>query len=197
VALRTVGVKLMADVSNYTSNMGKAALTTKSFGESLNQKASAGKLDAIADRAGVMGLGLAAGFGYAVKAAADFDKQMSAVSAGVSDSAGHMDDLRKAALQAGKDTQYSATEAAKGITELGKAGVQSADILGGGLKGALALAAAGQMDVGDAAETAASAMTQFKLKGDKVPHVADLLAAAAGKAQGSVADMGAALNQSG
>jgi hypothetical protein len=40
-------------------------------------------------------------------------------------------------------------------------------------------------------------MTQFKLKGDQVPHVADLLAAGAGKAQGSVHDMGAALNQSG
>jgi TP901 family phage tail tape measure protein len=53
------------------------------------------------------------------------------------------------------------------------------------------------MDVGEAAETAASAMTQFKLKGDQVPHVADLLAAAAGKAQGSVHDMGAALNQAG
>jgi TP901 family phage tail tape measure protein len=40
-------------------------------------------------------------------------------------------------------------------------------------------------------------MTQFKLSGNQVPHVADLLAAAAGKAQGSVHDMGAALNQSG
>jgi hypothetical protein len=35
------------------------------------------------------------------------------------------------------------------------------------------------------------------VKGDQVPHVADLLAAAAGKAQGSVHDMGHALNQSG
>ncbi|HZX39506.1 MAG TPA: phage tail tape measure protein, partial [Streptomyces sp.] len=34
-------------------------------------------------------------------------------------------------------------------------------------------------------------------KGQDVPHVADLLAAAAGKAQGSVADMSAALNQAG
>jgi TP901 family phage tail tape measure protein len=40
-------------------------------------------------------------------------------------------------------------------------------------------------------------MTQFRLSGSQVPHIADLLAAGAGKAQGSVHDMGMALNQSG
>jgi TP901 family phage tail tape measure protein len=195
--VRTVGVRLTADVSAYMSNMRRAGIATKSLAGEMDKTAKAGHLDAVADKGLVMGSALAVGFGYAVKAAADFDKQMSAVGAGVQDANGHMDELRKAALQAGKDTQYSATEAAKGVTELGKAGIKSADILGGGLKGSLALAAAGQMDVGAAAETAASAMTQFKLSGDKVPHVADLLAAGAGKAQGSVADLGAALNQAG
>jgi TP901 family phage tail tape measure protein len=108
-----------------------------------------------------------------------------------------MEKLRAAAIKAGADTQYSATEAAKGIEELAKAGVSTTDILNGGLNGALSLAAAGQMDVGAAAEAAASALTQFKLKGQDVPHVADLLAAAAGKAQGEVSDMSAALNQAG
>jgi len=197
VALRTVGVKLVADISNYTANMKRASESTKSFSEGLGQKAAAGKLDAIADRAGLAGLAVGAGIGLAVKAAADFDKQMSSVRAATHASAGEMDKMRQAALKAGKDTQFSATEAAKGIEELSKAGVSTADILGGGLKGALDLAAAGQLDVGEAAETAASALTQFKLKGQDVPHVADLLSAAAGKAQGSVHDMSAALNQAG
>jgi TP901 family phage tail tape measure protein len=187
----------MADVTGFTNRMKAAQQSVQSFHKEMANKASAGHLDNLADRAGIMGLGLAAGFGYAVKAAADFDKEMSAVGAGVQDSAGHMKALRAAAIQAGKDTQYSATAAAQGITELGKAGLVSKDILAGGLKGALDLAAAGQISVGEAAETAASAMTEFKLSGSKVPHVADLLAAAAGKAQGSVHDMGAALNQTG
>ena len=80
---------------------------------------------------------------------------------------------------------------------MAKAGVSTKDILGGGLKGALSLAAAGSLDVAEAAEISASALTQFKLSGDKIPHLADLLAAGAGKAQGSVQDLGAALNQSG
>jgi hypothetical protein len=135
--------------------------------------------------------------GYAIKAAADFDKAMSGVQAATHAGANEIGALRQAALQAGKDTQYSATQAAQGITELSKAGVSTADVLGGGLKGALNLAAAGQLDVGEAAETAATAMTQFGLSGKDIPHVADLLAAGAGKAQGSVHDMGYALKQSG
>ena len=77
------------------------------------------------------------------------------------------------------------------------AGVSTADILGGGLDGALSLAAAGALDVGEAAELAATALTQFGLSGEDLPHIADLLAAGAGKAQGSVQDMGAALKQAG
>ncbi|AGL13884.1 phage tail tape measure protein [Actinoplanes sp. N902-109] len=197
MALRTIGIKLTADISQYTANMRRAEQTTQGFHSKLSQAASSGKLDAIADRAGVMGLAVGGGFAMAVKSAADFDKQMSSVRAATHASAGDMDQLRQAAIKAGADTQYSATEAGKGIEELSKAGVATSDILGGGLNGALSLAAAGELDVGEAAETAASAMTQFKLKGNQVPHVADLLAAAAGKAQGSVHDMGAALNQTG
>lgn len=152
------------------------------------------RVGAIAMTAGAATL---AGVGLAVKAYADFDKQMSSVDAATHETAGNMALLRQAAVDAGADTAFSAVDAARGIEEMAKAGVSAADILGGGLKGSLSLAAAGSLDVGEAAEIAASAMTQFKLKGDQLPHVADLLAAGAGKAQGSVQDLGAALNQSG
>jgi TP901 family phage tail tape measure protein len=197
MALRTVGVKLTADVSQYMSNMKRAGMATKDLAGQLDKSAKGGHLDKVADSAGVAGIALAGMAGYAIKAAADFDKAMSGVQAATHASAKDISALRAAALQAGKDTQYSATQAAQGITELSKAGVSTADVLNGGLKGALNLAAAGQLDVGEAAETAASAMTQFGLKGKDIPHVADLLAAAAGKAQGSVHDMGFALSQSG
>src|SRR5207342_2492910 len=63
--------------------------------------------------------------------------------------------------------------------------------------GALNLAATGNLDVADSAEVAATAMAQFNLSGRDVPHIADLIAAGAGKAQGEVSDMAAALKQSG
>jgi TP901 family phage tail tape measure protein len=142
-------------------------------------------------------IGGAVALGVIEKASFTFDKQMSAVDAATHETARNMGLLREAAIKAGADTQFSATEAAAGITELAKAGVSTKAVLGGGLKGALDLAAAGQISVAESAETAASAMTQFQLKGKDVPHIADLLAAGAGKAQGSVHDLGMALNQSG
>jgi TP901 family phage tail tape measure protein len=197
VALRTVGVRLTAEIGDYQAKLKAASQSTRDFKGELDKAAKGGHLDKVADTAGVAGLGLLGMAGAAVKSAADFDKAMSAVEAATHAPAAQIEALRAAAIKAGKDTQYSATEAADGITELSKAGISAADVLGGGLKGALALAAAGQLSVGEAAETAASALTQFKLQGKDVPHVADLLAAGAGKAQGSVHDMGYALSQSG
>jgi TP901 family phage tail tape measure protein len=195
--VRTVGVKLTADITGYVSNLKRAQMATSDFKGQIDKAGQKGNLDAVTGKAALLGAGLAGVALSAVKMAADFDKSMSSVSAATHASSGDMDKLRAAALQAGKDTNFSATQAADGITELSKAGVSTADVLNGGLSGALNLAAAGQLSVGEAAETAASAMTQFKLSGNQVPHVADLLAAAAGKAQGSVHDMGYALSQSG
>jgi len=195
---RTVSVRLLADVAQFTAAVGgKAVGAVKQLGGELDKAAKAGKLDNAIRGTAALGLGLTGLAATAVKMSMDFEKSMSAVSAATHANAGELNKLRAAAIQAGKDTQFSATAAADGITELSKAGVSTANILGGGLKGALDLAAAGQISVSEAAETAASAMTQFRLSGNQVPHVADLLAAAAGKAQGSVHDVGAALNQSG
>jgi TP901 family phage tail tape measure protein len=144
--------------------------------------------------AGLGAVGLA--IGYAAYKGMTFDTAMSRVQAATQASAGDMGRLREAAITMGADTQFSSTEAAAGITELAKAGVSAKDVLGGGLKGALDLAAAGEMEVADAAEIGATALNVFNLEGNRMSHVADLLAAGAGKAQGSVHDMGMALNQS-
>ncbi|MET4588849.1 phage tail tape measure protein [Arthrobacter sp. 754] len=154
-------------------------------------------LDRVGKASMVMGGALLAGIGLAVKAASEFDSAMSEVQSSVKGTSAEMEMLREAAISAGADTAFSAKEAAQGIDELAKAGVATKDILGGGLAGALSLAAAGSLDVAEAAEISASALVQFGLAGEDIPHLADLLAAGAGKAQGSVQDMGAALNQAG
>lgn len=213
MSVRSVIVRLEAEVAGYIAGMGKAAKATDQMAKSQQQMgpltkkatedaaAAADKQRAATEKVGeaatIAGAATLAGVGMAIKSYADFDKQMSSVGAATHETAGNMDLLRQAAIDAGADTAYSATEAAQGIEELAKAGVSTKDILAGGLDGALSLAAAGALGVGEAAEIAASALTQFKLSGDKVPHLADLLAAGAGKAQGSVQDLGAALNQSG
>ena len=145
----------------------------------------------------VVGGAIAAGVGVSIAKFAEFDKAMSSVDAATHETSANMELLREAAIAAGADTAFSAVEAAQGIEEMAKAGVSTKEILGGGLTGALSLAAAGSLGVGEAAEIAATALTQFKLSGKDIPHLADLLAAGAGKAQGSVQDMGMALKQTG
>jgi hypothetical protein len=91
----------------------------------------------------IMGGAIVAGLGLAVSKSMEFEKSMSAVAAATQATGGTLEALRAAAIKAGADTAYSATEAADGITEMAKAGVSAKDIMGGGLRGALSLAAAG------------------------------------------------------
>lgn len=196
---RSLSVKLKADVSGYLAGIKSAGAATKDFTGAMSKSAASHKADwaTVGQTVTVAGLAIAAGVGMAISRFADFDAAMSAVSAATKASARDLQALRDAAMQAGADTQYSATEAANAITELGKAGLSTSEILDGGLTGALSLAAAGQMEVADAAQLSAVAMKQFNLGGNQVGHVADLLSAGAGKAVGSVQDMGMALKQSG
>jgi TP901 family phage tail tape measure protein len=144
-----------------------------------------------------VGAAILALVGLAVTRFAQFDQAMSTAGAVIDGFADKQEELRKAALDAGAVTIYTAREAADAQAELGRAGIAASDILGGALVGSLALAAAGQLEVADAAAITATTLTQFRLSGDKAVHVADLLAAGANKAQGGVGDLSMALKQSG
>lgn len=199
MADRSVAVRLGANVQGFVTGLRTAQKATEDFvSKGLDRVSNRSQaIDDLSRKSGIAGAALVGMAGASIVAFANFDEQMSAVQAATMETAGNMELLRDAALEAGQRTKYSATEAAQGIEELAKAGMSTTDILNGGLDGALDLAAAGGIGVAEAAETAASALVQFNLKGDKASHVADLLAAGAGKAQGDVRDMSAALNQSG
>jgi len=143
------------------------------------------------------GLALAAGFVLAEKATSDFKKSLSGVQAVSNASAADMNQLSAAALQAGKATAFTGTEAADAEGELVKAGVSVKDVLGGALQGSLNLAAAGQLDLADSATIAANAMNTFGLKGKDVTHIADVYAAAANKSAADVTELAYAQQQGG
>jgi TP901 family phage tail tape measure protein len=197
VAERVVKVKLSAQVAEYVQGMETAAKKTRELGsesEKLAQKKEA--FDVLGRSMLAVGTIAGVAVGLAVAKFVEFDQAMSNVQAATKESAENMDLLRNAALDAGARTVFSATEAANAIEELGKAGVSTQDILNGGLDGALDLAAAGGLGVAEAAGIAAVALKTFNLNGEDMSHVADLLAAGAGKAMGDVTDLSMALNQS-
>ncbi|GLJ79759.1 phage tail tape measure protein [Microbacterium imperiale] len=190
MAERTVAVRLSVKVAEYNKAMQEAAQSTRKVGSEAEKLAQARESFDALGRAGMVAGGLmAAGVAVAVKRFADFDAAMSNVKAATHETSANMDLLRDAAIDAGSSTVYSAEEAAGAIEELAKAGVSTADILAGGLAGALDLAAAGELDVARAAEVTSTALNQFGLSGDDAAHVADVLAAGAGKAMGSVDDL--------
>lgn len=192
---RNITVRLLADTSNFTAGMAK--VSGESQKTATTMEAAGGKTKLITTGIAAAGVAATALGAAAIKMAADFDASMSTVQANTGASADEMNQLRQAAIDAGADTIYSATESADAINELGKAGLSTSDILSGGLSGALNLAASDGMAVGDAAELMATTLKQFNLTGAQSSQVADALAAGAGKAVGSAHDLGLALNQAG
>jgi TP901 family phage tail tape measure protein len=153
--------------------------------------AAAVGLAAVAAAAVAVGAGMAA----AVTTAADFEQQMSAIKAVSGATGEEFSALRDLALQLGKDTAFSASEAAAGIEELVKGGVSIKDILGGAATASLTLAAAGGVKLAEAANIAAVAINAFGLKGGDMAHVADIIAGAANASTISVNDFRLSLSQ--
>lgn len=152
-----------------------------------------------AARRSTLALGALAGAGLAhlIKTGVDFEKQMSAVNAVTNATGKQFEALKKQAMDAGRATAFSAGEAAKAQEELAKGGLSVKNILDGGLNSSLALAAAGSLELGEAAAITANSMNLFGLSGKESAKVADALATAANKTTADVSDFGMALSQSG
>lgn len=194
----------MADLSMTFAMIGQDLVS----GPAGTAEASLGRLEGRAGTMGAVfgaaataiaaaGVAMGAGLGLAIKTAADFEAQLSAISAVSSkaelDAAGGMKALSNAALQLGKDTSFSASQAAAGMEEMVKAGISITDVLGGGARAALDLAAAGGLEVAEAATVASSAMNSFALAGSDMTHIADMLAGASVASATDVHQLGFAL----
>jgi len=130
-----------------------------------------------------------------VKLGSDFEATVSGIKAVSGASDEEMEQLREAALQAGADTVFSASESAKAIEELIKAGVSTEQILNGGLTGALDLAAAGELDLASSAEIASTVLNAFRDDNLSVADAANILAGAANASATDVAGMSQGLSQ--
>lgn len=137
------------------------------------------------------------GIALAVNAAIDFEKRISAIGAVSGASADQLDQLRKKALQLGKDTAFSASESAQAMEELVKAGLTVADVLNGAADATVALAAAGGIELPAAATIAANSMNIFGIAAKDMMHVVDLIAGAANASAIDVNDFGMAMQQAG
>lgn len=121
-----------------------------------------------------------------VQVTEEFGNKVAQVGGYLQISGERLEAMRELALQFGKDTIFSATEAAEAISELAKGGLTDAQIAAGALDATLQLAAAGQMDFASAAKTTAQALKAFQLDAEDVVTVADALAGAASNSVATV-----------
>ncbi|WP_343545451.1 phage tail tape measure protein [Sphingomonas paucimobilis] len=121
-------------------------------------------------------LGVTVPFAAMVRAvdrgAGSFQAQMKKVEAALGNVTGEeLEALSNQARTLGPAVGKGATEAAEAIEALGLAGVSTADIMGGALKAALDLSAAGMVDAASSSSLVTDIMSQFKVTAAQLPGV--------------------------
>ncbi len=127
----------------------------------------------------------------AVNTAADFEQSMANIRAVMSPVEAQtfgaaISDL---AVRLGRDTVFSATQAASGIEELIKAGIPAADVINGAADAAVNLAGATGIQVADAAAIAAQAMNAFGVQASDMTKTADVLTGVVNATAASMSDL--------
>lgn len=187
VSVGEIVARLELDSSQFSSSVSQAQAQMQQMGNSAKSLSS--QMGLVQKAALAVGGAVVVGIGASAKAAANFEQQMSAVKAVSGATAGEMKTLTDLAIKLGESTSFSATETAQATEELVKAGVTTKDIINGGLAGALDLAAAGNLNLADAAEIASTALNAFKADSLSVAEAADILAGAANASATDVGEM--------
>ena len=117
---------------------------------------------------------MASNFTAPIKLGMEFDKTMARVGAVSNASAEDLGRLRDKARELGASTVYSASQAAEGMTYLAMAGFKTDDMLKA-MPGMLNLASAGQVDLANASDIAASMLNGFGLEASQITRVADTM----------------------
>ena len=140
---------------------------------------------------GMLGFGVVAvaAFGYVVREAARFEKEMDFVQAVTNASTQQMDRLKESAISLAKDSVYGPIELSKAFVELAKAGASVEDIVNGVGRASVSLATAADVAIPFAGENLINILNTFKLGASDAVHVADLLAGAANASSVELGDL--------
>lgn len=140
--------------------------------------------------------GVARGFTSALDTAGSFEKSMNQLRVVSGATGSQFDAMRKQALELGRTTQYTASQAGEAQNFLAMAGLRSNDILGA-MPGTLQLAAAAQMDLGKSADIVTNILTGYGMEVDQLGRVNDVLVKAFTSANTDLADLGTAFKYAG
>lgn len=199
-------VSISLDTSAYDKGMDASSKKAHSFGESV--KSGFGKLAKLGTKA-VAGASAAvtAFAGASIKTGMDFDKSMSQVAATMGKTTKEMEqevgevdlawghfsgNLREYAQEMGKNTAFSASQAADALNYMALAGYDTQKSMEM-LPNVLNLAAAGGMELATASDMITDASSALGLTQEQTNKMVDQMAAASSKSNTSVEQLGQAM----
>lgn len=145
------------------------------------------------------GAGLAGSFRATTKSGMEYESAMGTLNAVSGETAEAMAKAAERARELGNDVALPGTSAATAtaaMVELAKGGMNVQEAMDAA-RGTIALAAAAQIDGGQAAEIQAAALNTFSLKADQAGRVADVLANSANASAAELTDIAQGMQQGG
>lgn len=140
---------------------------------------------------------LVGAFGYVVKTAADFEKEMDFVQAITQGTDADMQKLADTAIELGKRGPYGPNEIARSFVELAKAGVDAQTIIDGVGEASVDLAAAADIGLVESTEILVNTLKTFNLGAEDAIYVVDQIAGAANASTIDVEDFAYSLRYAG
>jgi TP901 family phage tail tape measure protein len=125
----------------------------------------------------------------AIRTMAGFESQMSELRGVTNATAIQMEIMEDTVRELGANTRFSAAEAAEGMTFLARAGFDVAEATEA-LPATLNLAAAGSLELGEAADIASNVLSAFSLQASETTRVVDVLLTTANNANTNVQQLG-------
>ena len=196
ITLRDQASARMKGFGNALRDAGNAARQAagglNNFGAAANRannsaRGAAGGLGQM--RSILIGLVSGAVLGNAIRLMAEFGDRMSTVKAVTGATGVTFDLLQAKAEELGQRTRFTASQAAEGMVELARGGMNAAQVLAS-IGGTMDLAASGTLDLATAANITIAALSSFNMQATQSGRVADLLSFTANKSATTVQDLG-------
>ncbi len=189
--------KNTVEVRIAVKNATKAGVTAVNAGfRSVDKAIGAVKKSVFSLQSAFASLAVGAAMKSVISTFAGFDDQVRKLGAIAGSSKKELALFTEEALRLGKETKFSGTKAAEGMTMLAQAGLSATEILEV-IPGVLDLAAAGGLELADASVVATDTLAQMGLQLKDIAEVNDVLVGAANNSKASVAQLTEAMKTAG
>jgi len=187
--------RLTAPISRIQNRMGKVTRAMQRGLRSVDRAATkvASKLRSVGKT--LAGVGIAAGFAFTALAAtgADFEQAITDVGAVSLQTRAQIAPLEQLALKLGATTKFTATQSAKAMEVMARAGFGLNDIMAA-TPAVLDAAAASGLEIAEVADHVSNALKGMGLESDQAARVADVLALASARTNSSIGSLGESLS---